>query len=81
LDINVPNIDGIKILKKIREYYEIVPVIIISASVELDVIKQSYDFEMCDENCVDNIQILLDDTINLENNGLLLTEKNNAIIY
>jgi len=44
LDINVPNIDGISILKKIREIYEIVPVIIISASVELDVIKQSYDF-------------------------------------
>lgn len=44
LDINVPNIDGINILKKIREYYEIVPVIIISGSVELDVIKQSYDF-------------------------------------
>jgi len=44
LDINVPNIDGISILKKIREMYEIVPVIIISASVELDIIKQSYDF-------------------------------------
>ena len=44
LDINVPNIDGINILKKIREYYEIVPVIIISGSVELDIIKQSYDF-------------------------------------
>ena len=44
LDINVPNIDGINILKKIREYYEIVPVIIISGSVELDVIRQSYDF-------------------------------------
>jgi len=44
LDINVPHIDGISILKKIREIYEIVPVIIISASVELDVIKQSYDF-------------------------------------
>lgn len=44
LDINVPNIDGINILKKIREFYEIVPVIIISASVELEVIKQSYDF-------------------------------------
>ena len=29
LDINVPNIDGINILKKIREYYKIVPVIII----------------------------------------------------
>lgn len=44
LDINVPNIDGINILKKIREYYEVVPVIIISGSVELDVIRQSYDF-------------------------------------
>ncbi|MAD41513.1 MAG: DNA-binding response regulator [Arcobacter sp.] len=44
LDINVPNIDGIKVLKKIREYYDEIPVIIISASVELDDIKQSYDF-------------------------------------
>jgi len=44
LDINVPNIDGIKVLKKIREYYDEIPVIIISASVELDDIKQSYNF-------------------------------------
>lgn len=44
LDINVPNIDGIKILKKIREYYTEIPVIIISATVELDIIKESYDF-------------------------------------
>ncbi len=44
LDINVPNVDGIKILKKIREYYDEVPVIIISSTVELDIIKQSYDF-------------------------------------
>ncbi len=44
LDINVPNIDGIKILKKIREYYNEVPVIIISASTELDIIKESYDY-------------------------------------
>lgn len=44
LDINVPNIDGIKILKKIREYYKTLPVIIISASVELDIIKKAYEF-------------------------------------
>jgi len=44
LDINVPNIDGIKILKKIREFYDEVPVIIISGTVELDIIKESYDF-------------------------------------
>lgn len=43
LDINVPNVDGIKILKKIREFYADLPVIIISASVELDVIKEAYD--------------------------------------
>ncbi|NQY19751.1 MAG: response regulator transcription factor [Campylobacteraceae bacterium] len=44
LDINVPNIDGIKVLKKIREFYQDIPVIIISASVELELIKESYDF-------------------------------------
>ncbi|PLY07267.1 MAG: DNA-binding response regulator [Arcobacter sp.] len=44
LDINVPNIDGIKILKRIREFYSEVPIIIISATVELDIIKESYDF-------------------------------------
>lgn len=43
LDINVPNIDGIKILKKIRDFYPLLPVIIISASVELDIIKEAYD--------------------------------------
>jgi len=44
LDINVPNIDGINILKKIRSYYNEVPIIIISATVELDMIKEAYDF-------------------------------------
>ncbi|RXK01765.1 DNA-binding response regulator [Arcobacter sp. CECT 8989] len=44
LDINVPNIDGINILKKIRSYYSEVPIIIISATVELDMIKEAYDF-------------------------------------
>lgn len=44
LDINVPTIDGIKILKKIRSYYVRVPIIIISATVELEMIKEAYDF-------------------------------------
>jgi len=44
LDINVPNIDGVKILKKIRENNSDIPVIIISASVELELIKEAYDF-------------------------------------
>jgi DNA-binding response OmpR family regulator len=44
LDINVPKVNGIKILKKIREFYEEVPIIIISSTVELEVIKEAYDF-------------------------------------
>ncbi|MGB5918794.1 response regulator transcription factor [Arcobacter sp.] len=44
LDINVPNIDGIRILQKIRKYYEEVPIIIISATVEFEIIKNAYDF-------------------------------------
>jgi len=44
LDINVPNIDGIEILKKIREYNVNTPIIIISSTVELDIIKDSYKY-------------------------------------
>lgn len=44
LDINVPSIDGIEILKRIREFNMDTPVIIISSTVELDVIRSSYNF-------------------------------------
>jgi len=44
LDINVPNMDGTELLKKIREFNMDTPVIIISSTVELDVIKQSYNY-------------------------------------
>ena len=80
LDINVPNIDGIKILKKIREYYEEVPVLIISATVELDIIKESYDFG-CNDYLkkpffIDELEIkierlckITDDTIQFDENA------------
>jgi len=48
LDINVPNLDGVELLRRIREYYEDVPVIIISATVELDTIKKAYGFGCSD---------------------------------
>jgi DNA-binding response OmpR family regulator len=44
LDINVPSIDGIEILKKIREYNKDTPIIVISSTVELDVIKNAYKY-------------------------------------
>lgn len=43
LDINVPSIDGITILKTIRTYNANVPTIIISSNHELDKIKTSYE--------------------------------------
>jgi DNA-binding response OmpR family regulator len=44
LDINVPSFDGIELLKKIREYNVDTPIIIISSTVELDVIRNSYKY-------------------------------------
>lgn len=74
LDINVPNVDGIKILQKIREYYETVPVIIISASVELDLIKKSYDFG-CNDYIkkpffIDELEIKIEKLCHLQNNQI-----------
>jgi len=44
LDINVPSLDGISILKDIRDYNENIPVIIISSNHELEKIKSSYEY-------------------------------------
>ncbi|MGB3751271.1 MAG: response regulator transcription factor [Arcobacteraceae bacterium] len=52
LDINVPSLDGISILKHIRDYLGIqIPVIIISSNHELDKIKASYE-----QGCSDYIK-------------------------
>jgi DNA-binding response OmpR family regulator len=42
LDINVPSLDGINILKEIRENNPLVPVVIISSNIDLDTIKDAY---------------------------------------
>jgi len=44
LDINVPSIDGISILKEIRETYPTTPTLIISSNIDLDTIKNAYGF-------------------------------------
>jgi len=44
LDINVPSIDGINILKEIRENDKNIPILIISSSIDLDTIKSAYDY-------------------------------------
>lgn len=42
LDINVPNVDGLCLLKTIREYSQNTPVIIISSNIALDTVKTAY---------------------------------------
>jgi len=42
LDINVPNVDGLTLLKTIRDYDLSIPVIIISSNIELNTIKNAY---------------------------------------
>ena len=76
LDINVPKVNGIKILKRIREYYKEVPVIIISASVELELIKKSYDFG-CDDYIkkpffIDELEIKIEQLCNIKTELLQL---------
>ncbi len=43
LDINVPSLDGITVLKNVRDYNQTVPVIIMSSNHELEKIKDSYE--------------------------------------
>ena len=78
LDINVPNIDGIKILKKIREFYTSLPVIIISASVELAVIKQAYEFGCNDflkkPFFIDELEIKIEKFCNIQNDKIFFDE-------
>ncbi|MDD2895056.1 MAG: response regulator transcription factor [Aliarcobacter sp.] len=78
LDIHVPNVDGINILKKIREYYDTVPVIIISSTVELDIIKKSYSFG-CNDYLkkpffIDELEIKVDKLCNIPNNEVVFND-------
>ena len=48
LDINVPGVDGLTLLKELRDMNKTTPAIIISANVELETIKDAY-IKGCDE--------------------------------
>jgi len=71
LDINVPSLDGIELLKRIREYYPYTPVIIISSSVELETIRDSYHFGCSDyikkPFFVDELEIKIEKLCNVTN--------------
>lgn len=71
LDINVPSLDGIEILKKIRDFYHETPVIIISSSVELEVIRDAYNYGCNDfikkPFFIDELEIKIEKLCNIRN--------------
>jgi len=71
LDINVPSLDGIEILKKIRDFYHETPVIVISSSVELDVIRDAYNYGCNDfikkPFFIDELEIKIEKLCNIRN--------------
>ena len=78
LDINVPSIDGIEILKKIREFNTNTPIVIISSSVELDTIKDSYKYG-CNDYLkkpffIDELEIKIEKLCNFDNDIIEIYE-------
>lgn len=79
LDINVPFVSGLEILKKIREIHVKTPVIIISSTIELESIKDSYNFG-CDDYIkkpffIDELEIKIEKLSNFEQNEIRVDEE------
>jgi len=78
LDINVPSIDGVSILKEIREQDKNIPILIISSSIDLDTIKNAYDFG-CNDYLkkpffIDELEVKIEKLCQLENSIILLDD-------
>lgn len=91
LDINVPSLDGIDILKEIRKTYKSVPAIIISSTIEIETIKKSYAVG-CDDYLkkpfyIDELELKIerlckvDDSIVHISNDCTFDVENNILIY
>jgi len=91
LDINVPSMNGIEILKKVREYHSYTPIIIISSSVELDIIKDSYRYG-CNDYLkkpffIDELEIKIEKLCHLDDDLIMISEdcqfslKESVLIY
>ena len=78
LDINVPRINGIELLKKVRDFYKETPVIIISSTVELEMIKDAYNIG-CNDYLkkpfyIDELEIKIDKLCNLNSDKIDMGE-------
>ncbi len=79
LDINVPSLDGINILKEIRENNPLVPVVIISSNIDLETIKDAYG-SGCDDYLkkpfyIDELEMKIEKLCQLDKKTISLDEK------
>ena len=77
LDINVPSIDGLYILKELRENMN-TPLLIISSNIELDTIKDAYGFG-CDDYLkkpfyIDELELKIEKLCHLDVDTILNSE-------
>lgn len=78
LDINVPSIDGINILKEIRENDKTIPVLIISSNIDLDTIKNAYGYG-CNDYLkkpffIDELEVKIEKLCQLDNDIVTLDD-------
>lgn len=78
LDINVPSLDGIDILKEIRQTYNETPVLIISSNIDLDTIKDAYGFG-CDDYIkkpfyIDELEVKIEKLCQIDKKVIKLNE-------
>ena len=79
LDINVPSIDGISILKEIRETYPTTPTLIISSNIDLDTIKNAYGFG-CNDYLkkpfyIDELEVKIEILCQLNNDVITISDQ------
>ena len=78
LDINVPSIDGINILKEIREHDKNTPILIISSNIDLDTIKNAYS-SGCNDYLkkpffIDELEVKIEKLCQLDTDIILLDD-------
>jgi len=78
LDINVPSIDGINILKEIREHDKNIPILIISSNIDLDTIKNAYGYG-CNDYLkkpffIDELEVKIEKLCQLDNEIIILDD-------
>lgn len=78
LDINVPSVNGIKILREIKKSYSDTPIVMISALIEIDTIREAYGLG-CEDYIkkpfyIDELEIKIEKLTQSCTSTILLTE-------